>query len=630
MIYKVIRIVLLGLVLCAVLSGCGGGRGGGSHRLALTEANLQQIDTIGADITAKVDAAIETTAPDEAYAEVARQVEGSPGVSSATADETSLTVHYDCGAVEQWVTPVQPIEPVDFQQLSRSIEAKIGKSRLTTPIAKSVWINPFHDQPGEFFQKASALKDRYRDILTRCGYDHQEVLDSNASVEFFATKLSDYGVVVLGTHGGYSSAGGSGSIVTFGTGTSRSRESDRQYAEALRTQQGKSCPELVKFNVLYIDGLSTHIEWRYGITPEFIRAHYPEDSRIFNHALFITYACHSLQNDSMAKALADEGVYTYVGWTESDSIGPWRNLELLMFMAAGESLSAAFDSMRAAGLILDSGGVAELTYAPQSHGDFTLHTSGGVVPEITLSSPTDGLTSGSRVVTVSGSIENYDEHTTAKVSVNGVPGSLALDVDGNFSHDVAISSGSNTIVVTATNWYGSSSKQVTVTGSMSRLALWTELNWSTDETDVDMHLLRPGGTIGDSYDDCSYFNRSPDWGTLGYSGDDPALDVDDTDGYGPEHITMTEAVPGRYTLFVHFFSDHGHTWEDTNARVAISTNGGVVQYFGPRLLTNNSGDRYHGDFWFVCYIDYPSGTITAIDDLEVRSRMPIVAFPRKQ
>lgn len=76
-------------------------------------------------------------------------------------------IRYQCGAVEQWITPVSPEGPVDFQELSRSIVIKDIRSRLTTPVAKSIFINPFADQPGESFQRAAALKDKYREILER-------------------------------------------------------------------------------------------------------------------------------------------------------------------------------------------------------------------------------------------------------------------------------------------------------------------------------------------------------------------------------------------------------------------------------------------------------------------------------
>ena len=47
-----------------------------------------------------------------------------------------------------------------------------------------------------------------------------------------------------------------------------------------------------------------------------------------------------------------------------------------------------------------------------------------------------------------------------------------------------------------------------------------------------------------------------DWDQLGYLGDNPRLNLDDTDGYGPENINIDEPIAGQsYTVGVHYFSD---------------------------------------------------------------------------
>ncbi|MFT5435214.1 MAG: hypothetical protein ACI9OJ_005931, partial [Myxococcota bacterium] len=87
------------------------------------------------------------------------------------------------------------------------------------------------------------------------------------------------------------------------------------------------------------------------------------------------------------------------------------------------------------------------------------------------------------------------------------------------------------------------------------LGITIRLSWDANFTDVDSHLLNPGGTLFDCTTDCFFGNPAPDWGTAGAWQDDPFLDLDDVDGYGPEHINLTEPQPGVYRYVVHYWDD---------------------------------------------------------------------------
>lgn len=64
------------------------------------------------------------------------------------------------------------------------------------------------------------------------------------------------------------------------------------------------------------------------------------------------------------------------------------------------------------------------------------------------------------------------------------------------------------------------------------------LSWGQIPSDLDSHLLTPSGHH------VYYANSSP-------SGAGANLDVDDTDSYGPETVTVTELQDGTYTYYVH-------------------------------------------------------------------------------
>jgi hypothetical protein len=87
--------------------------------------------------------------------------------------------------------------------------------------------------------------------------------------------------------------------------------------------------------------------------------------------------------------------------------------------------------------------------------------------------------------------------------------------------------------------------------------LHIELTWSTPEdpdqtdmhgTDVDLHVKHEnGGEVwGEGADpwDCYFANISPEWGRAGDVVDNPTLDIDDTNGAGPENVNLSQPEPG--------------------------------------------------------------------------------------
>lgn len=80
-------------------------------------------------------------------------------------------------------------------------------------------------------------------------------------------------------------------------------------------------------------------------------------------------------------------------------------------------------------------------------------------------------------------------------------------------------------------------------------------------TDLDLHLVRPNGVVGDygnrqvgtsTGSDCSAFNREPNWNDPGSRLDDPRLDRDEVTGIGPEIISLDSPEAGAYTLYAHY------------------------------------------------------------------------------
>ena len=85
--------------------------------------------------------------------------------------------------------------------------------------------------------------------------------------------------------------------------------------------------------------------------------------------------------------------------------------------------------------------------------------------------------------------------------------------------------------------------------------LHVQLVWTTPDdpdetdgtgTDVDLHLRheRASGMWGHDPFDCYFRNSTPDWGVQGDPADNPSLDIDDTNGAGPENINLSDPEVG--------------------------------------------------------------------------------------
>jgi len=90
--------------------------------------------------------------------------------------------------------------------------------------------------------------------------------------------------------------------------------------------------------------------------------------------------------------------------------------------------------------------------------------------------------------------------------------------------------------------------------------LIVKMIWDNKDSDMDLHLVPPGGAYGDPATDCYFYNCSPqytgarpDWGVVGETKDDPALDVDNTTGRGPETIYVNQPANGVYKVIVHAY-----------------------------------------------------------------------------
>jgi hypothetical protein len=137
-----------------------------------------------------------------------------------------------------------------------------------------------------------------------------------------------------------------------------------------------------------------------------------------------------------------------------------------------------------------------------------------------------------------------------------------------------------------------------------------ELTWTNpldfDESDdqgsdVDLHFVKVGHNWFDATYDAYYANNAPSWGP-----ELPSLDIDDTDGSGPENVQMDNPLDCQwYAIGVHYFEKQFGT-AYANIRVFIEAQQ-IAELVNVPLESTD-------DFWDVGRLHWPTGEFYEIND----------------
>lgn len=137
--------------------------------------------------------------------------------------------------------------------------------------------------------------------------------------------------------------------------------------------------------------------------------------------------------------------------------------------------------------------------------------------------------------------------------------------------------------------------------------VWTNPE-DPDETDLsgadmDLHMVKMGsGQWFDTVYDTFYRNPTPHWFP-----ENPSLDIDDTNGHGPENINMDDPLPCTwYAVGAHYFQDHGYGTAYVTVRIYLE-NQLVFEYLNKPLHRT-------GEFWDVARIHWPTRTVVLVDE----------------
>ncbi len=214
-------------------------------------------------------------------------------------------------------------------------------------------------------------------------------------------------------------------------------------------------------------------------------------------------------------------------------------------------------------------------------------------------------------------------------AVGGPAGSSALPpappnaATTSFLPDVA---GDYPLVLTVTDNDGQTDTCTTTVRALVAEGLRVELYWNPpdrschtmsapgcDSTDVDLHLLHAmGAQWFDGAFDCYYGNCNSTTGAvLPWDGptvvDDPRLDLDQTDGFGPENINIDTPPAATYRVGVHYFSDDMQGPAEVYANIYCGVGSSTpIASFGPVTMTRDQ-------FWKVADVAVGGGGCRVAD-----------------
>jgi uncharacterized protein YfaP (DUF2135 family) len=580
------------LTLFIVLfAGCGGSGGGGGD-VALTPDQKDQIEANSTAIGEQV-AAIDLSS-DVDVAGVVTFAESLPSVEQAGGADGTLWVQYNGGGKEVFVgaAPTELLPP-DIEEL-RALSVRVAHQakRLKNAVGNrnAVIINALAEDKN--FEVSLPLFAEIKTMLEDAGFDVQELNGPDATPDNMR-QLSDCGLVLHYGHGGVTIGGFAFPYaVMTGKVWNGLRDPECPLNDWLRDR-------VVKMTVPHWTDREGTTQSRsfFAVTGNFWRSAY--SSNRFNSALFMNLACSGARYDAYRNGLYDAGVCAYTGWTDPTRKSAGSAWRMLALMLDGKTLQQAYDALPDwyKSDTPPDDPTANLWIGPNSGTDTTLGGTPATRPIIVIDAPFQDEHISGREVTVRGQITPRSAFSHATISVNGNSSALAVDGDGYYSQAVGLRAGDNTIAISAIG-YSESTREVSVVGDFSADVLYTSLAWNTDLNDIDLHLQPIEGADG-ATDDCYFGNMNPSWGA--------SLDVDDTWGFGPEHITARSLPAGTYLLYVHYWNTHGQT-DPATVNVGVSVNGAATRMF------TLPGFATVGDVWNVCTIEYPSGNIDALND----------------
>jgi uncharacterized protein YfaP (DUF2135 family) len=221
-------------------------------------------------------------------------------------------------------------------------------------------------------------------------------------------------------------------------------------------------------------------------------------------------------------------------------------------------------------------------------------------PRIVISSHTNGQTVVDRNIELIGVVESSEVLISQiDVFVENQKFSTQVDTNGNFAIGISLNTGTNILRFVTKGMVNGVLSEVTpnnmdlspfaINVGLEKSAILVTLTWDKYDTDVDLYVIDPLG-------DYSYYSHMT-------TADGGELDYDNTEGYGPEHWTLSSNDTIRwnqdfYRIRVHYYDDNG--------------NGGTNYALTVKLYEGTADEKVYTQTGYLAISDYsndsPLGT----------------------
>lgn len=178
------------------------------------------------------------------------------------------------------------------------------------------------------------------------------------------------------------------------------------------------------------------------------------------------------------------------------------------------------------------------------------------------------------------------------------PGTYTVTADAD-----GFTRGSATVVIVGGTLTNQQDVTLSPTGAEGEVRI--VLTWGETPADLDAHLTGPDGSGGRFH---VYFSNRGSLDSSPFA----ALDVDDTDSFGPETITITQVREGIYRYSVHDFTNSAATPDAPSS--ALAQSGARVEVFiGGTREAEFFPPNQDGTLWTV--FELQGSTVTAVDTM---------------
>ncbi len=224
-------------------------------------------------------------------------------------------------------------------------------------------------------------------------------------------------------------------------------------------------------------------------------------------------------------------------------------------------------------------------------------------PVFSFNNPYNGEHFADNVIGIDGYIEldtgNPFTGSTAILSINGVDSEIYIS-SGYFYETISIAAGENELQMRANGPEGDTgvSDIIVVYGDFEAPEIEVVLWWNTPTSDLDLHAWNPAGEW------CYFGNQTIS---------DGFLDIDDTEGYGPETFAVQIANIGVYEIQVNCYDLDSDTYAD--ASIQVFFDGALMETYGPHHFIVDDGMAGDPEAWWeVCTITVENGRCVLTND----------------